>query len=272
MKKEIIVEFSGGIDSLYAAHFLADEYDRIHLLTFNKGYLHFLLKANRVNIQMLRKMHGDGKYIHNFINIKDVFKKMAVKTYKETKDKYGNETAWCIPCRASMALGSVIYALENEIPEFTDGANWEQAPDGEKLLVTADNYPEFLEVTRKFAEDFKVRYLPVLYDLNTRKERRDELVRLGAKIDFNSMDRKTKSLLDIFNRDFYSRVQPICLSGYLVHWKRNFFNIKETVTPEMVVDSIQPKFEAIGKNIIQDYFRKKGKSIDEIIAHRPSIH
>jgi 7-cyano-7-deazaguanine synthase in queuosine biosynthesis len=268
MKKEIIVEFSGGIDSLYAAHFLADKYDRVHLLTFYKGYLHFGLKASKVNVDLLKKLHGENKYIYKIINIKDIFREMAVKTFRETSKNYGNEVAWCIPCRASMAIGSVIYALENEISEFTDGANWEQAPDGQKLLVTADNYPEFLESIKSYTEEYKVHYVPVLYDLNTRQERRDELLRLGAKIDFNSMDRKKKSLLDVFDRDFYSRVQPICLSGYFVHWKRNFFNVKEDVTPDKVVSSIKPKLDGVGREVIEKYFEDKGLNLRDILSSR----
>jgi 7-cyano-7-deazaguanine synthase in queuosine biosynthesis len=268
MKKEVVIQFSGGIDSLYAAHHLAPKYDKIHLVTFNKGYLHFALKANQANIDLLKSLHGEDKFVYSFIDIKELFKEMAVKTYKETKNQYGNEIAWCVPCRASMMLRSIIYTLENEIPEFTDGANWEQAPDGERVLATADNYPEFLEVIKSFAREYKVSYLPVLYDLNTRKERRDELLSLGAKIDFNSLDRKKKSIFDIFNKNFYKRYQPICLSGYLIHWKRNFFNVKEEMTAEMTVNSIGPKLETIGKKYINDYFVQKGLRVEEIVAAR----
>lgn len=268
MKKEIIVEFSGGIDSLYAAHFLMKEYEKVHLLTFNKGHLHFGLKANRTNVDLLKNLHGEDRIVYKIIDIRDIFREMAVKSYRETSKNYGNEVAWCIPCRASMAIGSVIYALENEISEFTDGANWEQAPDGEKLLVTADNFPEFLDSVKNFAEEYNVRYLPILYDLNTRQERRDELLRLGAKIDFNSMDRKKKSLLDVFDRDFYSRVQPICLSGYLVHWKRNFFNVKEDVTPDKVVESIKPKLDGVGRKVVEAYFEKKKLDLQDILSRR----
>jgi len=268
MKSEVILQFSGGIDSLYAAHYLASRYNKIHLLTFNKGYLHFALKANRVNVELLQNIHGKEKFIHKILDIRPFFKELGVKTYRETKDKYGNETAWCVPCRASMALGSIVYALENNIPFFTDGANWEQAPNEEKLLVTADNFPEFLEIIKNFARRYKVQYLPILYDLNTRQERRDVLLKLGAKIDFNSLDRQKKSIFDIFRRDFYRRVQPICISGYLIHWKRNFFNVKEDVTPEKVVAAIQPRLESIGTKLINEYFANQGIPLEKILEER----
>ncbi|RLE06269.1 MAG: hypothetical protein DRJ06_08090 [Candidatus Aminicenantes bacterium] len=271
MKNEVILQFSGGIDSLYAAHYLAQRYDQVHLLTFNKGYLHFALKANQINVQLLKEIHGQDKFVHRLIDIKPFFKELGVKTFRETKEKYGNETAWCMPCRASMALGCIVYALEHSILFFSDGANWEQAPSGEKILVTGDNFPEFLDIIKNFALEYKVKYLPILYDLNTRQERRDILLNLGAKIDFNSLDREKKSIFDIFRRDFYRRVQPICFSGYLIHWKRNFFNVKEEITPEKIVNSIQPKLETIGKKIIKDYFEQKGFSLEKILQERESL-
>lgn len=261
MKKEIVLQFSGGIDSLYAAHLLAETYDRIHLLTFKKGRLHFALNAAASNIALLKRIHGEDKYVHTIVDITSLFKAMGAPGYRKNRRIYGNEISWCIPCRASMALMSVIYAIENEIPAFTDGANREQVPDGEKILTTADNYPEYLEKIQDMAREFGVTYTSVLYDLNTRDDRRKELVELGAKIDFNSMDRKKKSIWDVFSRDFYQRSQPICLSGYLIHWKRNFFGVKETTTSEKTLAFIGPKLENEGTNLILRYFEDKGIDI-----------
>ncbi len=268
MKKELIIQFSGGIDSLYAAHKLAGQYDRLHLLTFDKGYLHFFLKANQANVDLLKKIHGPDKIVQRLIDIRPLFKEMAVKSFRETSEFFGNEIAWCVPCRASMALGSIIYALENEIPEFTDGANWEQAPDGEKMLVTADNYPEFLEVVRDFAASYRVGYKPLIYDLNTRAERRAELQALGAAIDFNSLGQSGKSLLDVFKPAFYRRSQPMCLSGYLIHWKRNFFNVREETSAEMTVQGIRPKLEGPGREVIAAHFNELRLDLDEILTRR----
>lgn len=268
MKNEMIVQFSGGIDSLYAAHYLASRYDRVHLLTFDKGYLHLFLKANLSNVGLLKKLHGEDKIVHSLLDIRPLFKELGVKNYAETRDAFGNEIAWCVPCRASMALGSILYALEHEIPAFTDGANWEQAPDGEKVLVTADNYPEFLEVIKAFAAAYKISYLPLIYELNTRQERRDELLALGAKIDFNSLDRPRKSVFDVFRKAFFKRAQPMCLSGYLIHWKRNMFNVKEQLTPEMTVRGIQPKLDSTGKRLVEDYFAAKDLSVADLVRAR----
>ncbi|MBN1197113.1 MAG: hypothetical protein JXA62_06875 [Candidatus Aminicenantes bacterium] len=268
MKNEVVIEFSGGIDSLYAAHYLAGQYDRVHLLTFDKGYLHILLKANQPNIELLQSLHGKDKITHQVMDIRHLFKEMAVRDYKETSKEFGKEAAWCMPCRASMALASVIYALDHDIPVFTDGANWEQAPDGKKILVTGDNFPEFLSMIKDFASRFHVEYLPVVYDLNTREDRRRELQRLGAKIDFNSMNRTGKSPLDVFNPKFYSRVQPMCLSGYLVHWKRNLLKVPEEVTPEIITAALQPKLDTIAERLVREHLENRGINVAELVSRR----
>jgi len=263
MTKEIALEFSGGIDSLFAAHKLAADYDRIHLLTFKKGYLQYGLNASRPNVELLQSIHGKDSFVFKIIDMKSLFEKMAVKPFWKTSREFGNETAWCIPCRAAMAVMSICYCLENDIPEFTDGANGEQAPDGTKLLVTGDNFPEFLKEIRAFAESYDIRYRPVLYDLNTRSERREALQTLGATIDFNSLDLGKKSPLDVFHPKFTQRVQPICISGYLIHWRRNLLKQKDTTTPRMIVDSIHPKLESTGRDYIREFFRVRKSSMKD---------
>jgi len=269
LKKEAIIQFSGGIDSLYTAYLLGQKYDKIHLLTFDKGYLHFGLNFSKPNINNLKKILGNEKVVFKVKEMKDLFKKMSVKNFFKNSKKYGNETSWCIPCRASMAIISIIYALENNIPDYTDGANWEQAPDQENLLVTADNYPGYLKLIKEFSNSYEVNYFSPVYKLNTREERRKLLLDLGFKIDWNSLDiDKPKSLTSIFNRDFYKRYQPMCISGWLIHWKRNFFNKKVKTSEEQILEFIKPKLDLYGKNHIETYFKDRGKDLKEILNKR----
>jgi hypothetical protein len=72
----------------------------------------------------------------------------------------------------------------------------------------------------------------------------------------------------VFDRDFYSRVQPICLSGYFVHWKRNFFNVKEDVTPDKVVASIEPKLDGVGRKVVELYFEERKIDLQDILSRR----
>ncbi len=269
LKKEAIIQFSGGIDSLYTAYILGKKYDKIHLLTFYKGYLHFGLNFSKPNIDNLKKILGNEKVVFKVKDMKDLFKKMSIKDFFKNSKKYGNETSWCIPCRTSMGIMSIIYALENNIPDYTDGANWEQAPDQENLLVTADNYPGYLKLIKEFSNSYKVNYFSPVYKLNTREERRKLLLELGFKIDWNSLDvYKPKSLTNVFNRNFYKRYQPMCISGWLIHWKRNFFNKKVKTSEEQVLEFIKPKLDLYGTNYIETYFKNTGKDLKEILNKR----
>ena len=269
LKNEAIIEFSGGIDSLYVSYMLAQKYDRIHLLTFYKGYLHYGLEFCKPNVNNLKRLFGNDKIVDKVINMKPLFKKMTVKGFSKNSKKYGNETSWCIPCRTSMSIMSTIYALEYDIPDYTDGANWEQAPDQDNLLVTADNYPGYLKSIKDFSARYGVNYFSPVYKLNTRKERRDLLLEKGFHIDWNSLDvEKPKALTNFFKKDFYKRYQPMCISGWLIHWRRNLLNIKENVSEEQVLDLINPKLETIGTEYIKNYFNKKGISVEEKIRER----
>jgi len=260
MGKKIALQFSGGIDSLYLAHLLAEKYECVHLLTFEKGYLHFALRAAAKNVARLQKLHGKDKVVFKIIDMKELFRAMAVKSYFSTSRKFGNETAWCIPCRAAMGVASTLYCLQHEIGEFTDGANSEQRPDGKRNLATADNYPEFLQLISDFARSFGITYSSILYELNSREERRAKLSELGFEIDFNSLGHRKKSIFDPFKPSFYKRSQPMCVSGYLVHWRRNLFNVVKPPSPEQVVESIKPKLDETGL----DYVKRKLKTDPQV--------
>ena len=80
-KNEVVIQFSGGIDSLYLAYSLSKTYDKVHLLTFNKGYLHFGFNFSKPNIDNLKKILGKDKITYNLIDMKPLFKEMAVKGF-----------------------------------------------------------------------------------------------------------------------------------------------------------------------------------------------
>ncbi|MDY0296819.1 MAG: hypothetical protein RB296_05825 [Acidobacteriota bacterium] len=270
--EDVIVQFSGGIDSLYTALFLGEKYRRVHLLTFDKGYLHCGLNFSRPNVKRLQEILGPERVIFQIVDIRPLFRELALSQLRRNARDYGNEIAWCIPCRASMALSCMLYALENGIPAFTDGANWEQAPGRETILVTADNYPGYLELIRDFAADFKVDYFSPVYALNSRQERRRLLLEKGFFIDWNSLDvNRPKSVFNLFKPRYYRRYQPVCLSGWLAHWKRNIFHVREDTTQERVLDFIAPRLERIRREFFPAYFQKRGLALEEILARRPHV-
>jgi len=266
---EVIVQFSGGIDSLYTALFLGEKYTRIHLLTFDKGYLHLGLQYSRPNVERLKQILGPERVVFRVVDTRPLFRELAIRGLRRNAREFGNEIAWCIPCRASMALACILYALENGIPAFTDGANWEQAPGRETILVTADNYPGYLQLIHDFARDFQVNYFSPVYKLNSRHERRRLLLDQGFHIDWNSLDvEHPKSLANLFKAQYYRRFQPICLSGWLAHWKRNLFGVRENTSEEQVLNFITPRLDRMRREFFPDYFRKRGLDLKEIVSQR----
>ncbi len=269
-KNEVVIQFSGGIDSLYLAYELGKKYDKVHLLTFYKGYLHFGMNFSKPNIENLKRLLGEEKVIFKILNMKNLFKEMAVKGFFKNSRRFGNETSWCIPCRASMAVMSILYALENDIYDYTDGANWEQAPDGEKIIVTADNFPEYLQLIKDYSSKYKVNYFSPLYESNTREERRKLLLDLGFKIDWNSLDvENPKALKNLLKKDFYKRYQPMCISGYILHWKRNLLKKKEEFNIDELVEFIRGKLESVGDEYIKNYFGED--RLREILDSRETV-
>ena len=86
---DVSIIYSGGSDSTLAATFGAEEFDRVHLLTFH----HFAMLREgktRVNIENLKRVFGKDKFIWTTIGINPLFKSLfklnylnALKNYKD---------------------------------------------------------------------------------------------------------------------------------------------------------------------------------------------
>jgi 7-cyano-7-deazaguanine synthase in queuosine biosynthesis len=80
IKNEAALQFSGGIDSLLSSVTILKDFNRVHLLTFDKGYLEFGIENNLLNVTKLKELFGEDKFIHKIINIKNIFKPITVKS------------------------------------------------------------------------------------------------------------------------------------------------------------------------------------------------
>jgi len=270
IKKEVAVMFSGGIDSLLAAVLLQKEFDKVHLITFDKGYLEFGLKNNLPNIERLKKTYGEEKFVNKIIDIKDILKKVSIKSLLKEYRYYGMEVVWCVACRLSMNAGALIYALENNLEAYADGSNKDQIPSKENIIGTAENFPKVVQKLKEFASRYYVDFLTPVYDYGGREERRKKLRELGFEIDYLSMDR-SKGLKGMLTKDFFFRTQPMCFSGWLIHWKRNLFGIPVKHDEEKTVEYVTKKLENVVKNYIEEYFRKKNINIHELIEKRKKL-
>lgn len=270
IKNEVALMFSGGIDSLLAAVVLPEKFEKVHLITFDKGYLEFGIKNNLPNIQRLKETYGEDKFLHEIINIKKIFRRISVKTIIKDRKKFETEVVWCVACRLAMNTGALIYALENGLLAFADGSNKEQTPGRDYLAATAENFPSVVDRLKEFAREHAVEFVTPVYEFGSREERRAKLRELGFDIDYLSMDHG-KGIKGMMTKDIFSRSQPMCLSGWLIHWKRNLFGKLDRQDEEETLDYVIYKQENIVRDYIKDYFQKKNIDLEDLIQERKNL-
>jgi 7-cyano-7-deazaguanine synthase in queuosine biosynthesis len=270
VKNEVALMFSGGIDSLLAAVLLAKEYDRVHLLTFKKGYLEFGLKNSRANVERLKTLCGEHKFVHAIINIKPLVRRVSIRSIVKDRLRYGTEVVWCVACRTTMNAAAMRYALENDLAAISDGSNKEQIPGEKHLTGTAENYPSVVAQLKDFARGYGVEFVTPVYDFGDREERRRRLTELGFEIDYLSKD-PSKTLKGMFRRDFFKRSQPLCLSGWIIHWRRNIFGVPVKQDEAKTREYVARKQERVIRRYFARYFRKRGVEIDALVLKRTAV-
>ena len=65
--KETTIMYSGGLDSTATAVMLSEFYDRIHLLTFNNGYVHLFIKWSKKNFKSFSDVMGKDRFVHHIL-------------------------------------------------------------------------------------------------------------------------------------------------------------------------------------------------------------
>ena len=266
IKNEVAVMFSGGIDSLLAAVLLQQTYDKVHLITFDKGY-EFGVKNNFPNIERLRTQFGPNRIHHEIVDLRNVIKRTGAGKIRGDRKKYNLEIRWCVRCRLGMNTGGLIYALEHNLVGYADGSNREQIPSDANLTGTAENYPSIVSRSKKFAAEYAVRFMTPTYEFGGREERRQKLSELGFEIDFLSRDR-SKKLSGMMNKGVTQRSQPICVSGWMIHWKRNLLGKPVDQNEEMTINYVAGKQAGVVREVIRDYFAEKGLDIEQMVKAR----
>jgi hypothetical protein len=269
LKNEAAVMFSGGIDSLLASVVLLDKYDKVHLITFDKGYLEFGVKNNLPNVERLKQTFGEDRITHEIIEIKKFVKRISVKKIFKDRKKYNLEIRWCVGCRLGMNTGGLIYALEHDLLGYADGSNREQIPSAENIVGTAENYPSIVNGLKKFAAEYAVQFLTPTYEFGSRENRRNKLKEMGFDIDYLSQDH-SKKIKGLMTKDIARRSQPMCFSGWLIHWKRNLLGKPVEQNEEKTVDYVAKKQETVVREVIRGYFADKGIDVDALVRARKS--
>jgi 7-cyano-7-deazaguanine synthase in queuosine biosynthesis len=267
VKNEVAVMFSGGIDSLLAAVVLLEKYDKVHLVTFDKGYLEFGVRNNVPNAERLKATFGADRISHEILDIKDVVRRISVSRVWKDRKGYNMETRWCVGCRVSMQTSAMIYALDHDLVGYADGSNREQIPSQDNLTGTAENYPSIVNRTKNFAMEYAVHFITPTYEYGSREGRRSKLKALGFDIDYLSQDH-SKKVSGLMTKEVMKRSQPMCFSGWIIHWKRNLLGKPVEQNETMTVDYVAKKQQSIVREVVRDHFKNKGIDIDALVENR----
>jgi len=235
--------YSGGLDSTVTALTLAQQYDRVHLLTYNRGYGHWFVGRSRVRIPELEKHLGRSVFTHYRASVKGLFKKVVLDSFVADFRRYKALFIVCVGCKMAMHARSVIYNLEHGIPNVSDGSSEATAWMPDQMPVTLAEY-------KRLHEDYGLTYSNPVYHFGTREKARETLRQAGL-----SMGRR------IADRDFGT--QPICLFGDVITIFREFMKVGLPLKEERIVDFIREK-RPILDDYIKDYFAQKGLDVEAL--------
>jgi hypothetical protein len=215
----------------------------------------------------LKTAFGEDRITHQVIDIKQIVKRISVsKIFKDRKD-YNIEIRWCVGCRLSMNTGGLLYALENNLIGYADGSNREQIPSEASLTGTAENYPSIVNRLKKFALEYAVHFMTPTYEFGSRENRRAKLKELGFDIDYLSMDH-SKKISGMMTKEVMHRSQPMCFSGWLIHWKRNLLGKPVEQNELKTVGYVAKKQDSIVREVVRDTFAEKGVDINAVVENR----
>jgi len=123
--REVCVQFSGGSDSSLTAYRMAQEFRKVHLLTF-KHFGQINIENSRKSFNMLNdKM--PGKFKHQIVPVSDLFLMIYNHNYIRNLIRYGTLQMQfiCFACQASFHVNTIRYCLKNGIHDVRDGSNTE---------------------------------------------------------------------------------------------------------------------------------------------------
>jgi hypothetical protein len=246
------VGYSGGLDSTTVAYVAAlQRKGRVHLHTLIHGYGYLCHKWTLRSVRSLTKVLGDGIIVHRFVNTKDIFTQIAMKSLLADHKKYGQWFGCCLGCTMALFTKMVIYNLEHGVPHILFGSS----VGGQYAVMS-------MPVTIGLLKDFCGRYgmlysPPLLENVIVKETERQFLDQAGIFRGYRFLDKHSFAN------------QGYCVLS-LQHVPDVLFNVHPINDPAQVerffVDK-RPMCEAY----IRDHFAKTGQDLDQAIAKLRSI-
>jgi len=244
-KSATTLMYSGGLDSSVTALTLAEQFEKVVLATYNRGYGHWFLDRSSIRIPEMEK-HLDRKVFTVFrASVKELFKKVVIDSFITDFKNYKALFIICVGCKMAMHARTVIYNLENCIPFASDGASKSTDWMPDQMPVTIEEY-------RNLYTDYGIVYSNPVYEFGTREEARKKLRQAAL-----SMGKR------VGDRDFGT--QPFCFYGDVVTSVREILHVGLPLKEEYIVEFMRKK-RPILDEYIHGYFKEKNMDIESLIT------
>lgn len=258
--KEIALMFSGGLDTTYASFQLLEEYERLHLLTFDSGRMLAVERFSTKNVRLLQERFGPERILHRIVSTRD-FLDLQLRDLLPTLKRYRSPGVICSSCQFAMDVKTVQYCLEHGIPQATDGKSRAQT---EVCLQTLD----YCRTIRRFMAGFGVDYLlPTAHEI-TREEKREFLRREGLFSGVPLLTMLQRTGLNNFS-DFLGR-QPLCYLAVapfvLTSPLRHVPPFKYAVLSLEAAEEYRRLREPLAQEYLRRFFADRGEDLDARIA------
>ncbi|MDP8255008.1 MAG: hypothetical protein P9M14_04610 [Candidatus Alcyoniella australis] len=193
--KKVALMFSGGVDSTALAIGLAEEYERIHLLTYDNGYGTTRMNRSAARAQELNSLVAP-KYEHALISIRPLFQRVLLDTLDRDYEQYESGFIWCMGCKLAMHGRTIALCLKHGIEHACDGSSGDTPEMVEQM-------PLSLELVRGLYREYGIEFSNPAYD--ARRADSDALLSsMGFKLGLPLMGRRLSS-------------QPACRPGELYY-------------------------------------------------------
>lgn len=194
-KGAITLLFSGGVDSTVAACRLAEDYEKVHLVSYSNGYGHYRIDRTADRAAELNRLYP-GKFIHSILSIRELFEQLVLDSIWDDYERYQSGFIWCMGCKLSMHMRTIIYNTENNISFSADGSSFDTAEMVEQMPVSVAK-------VKGFYCEYGITFENPVYKIK-RTESIEELKKRGFRMGLQIGDR-------------FLGVQPKCKPGELYY-------------------------------------------------------
>ena len=151
--RSVAVMYSGGTDSTYTAQLMAEQFDRVHLVTYRRKGM-FNVESSDTNFRKLVDRWGEEKFVRppNFPSVDKLFRQLSYGHYWRDLFRHGLFTlTTCGICKLAMHMRTMVYCLDNDVRCVRDGAN-------QNMYIFPAQMPDVVQKLRDLYARYGIEY------------------------------------------------------------------------------------------------------------------